>query len=223
MSYMKIDEDDLATNPTPRVPICILLDTSLSMEGAPIDELNEGVKLFIEALKMDEIACYSADISIITFGGDVDKIIDFGPIDELIVPTLEASGYTPMGEAAEEGLKNLERRKSEYKNEMVEYFQPWMVLMTDGQPTDEYESSARKISSLIQDKKMTIFPIGIGSSANMDVLNEFSPLRAPLKLQGLNFKGFFEWLSQSVTIVSQSIPGDKIKLDTDGIKSWAEL
>ena len=223
MSYMKIDEDDLATNPTPRVPICILLDTSSSMEGAPIDELNEGVKLFIEALKMDEIACYSADISIITFGGDVDKIIDFGPIDELIVPTLQASGYTPMGEAAEEGLKNLERRKSEYKNEMVEYFQPWMVLMTDGQPTDEYESSARKISSLIQDKKMTIFPIGIGSSANMDVLNEFSPLRAPLKLQGLNFKGFFEWLSQSVTIVSQSIPGDKIKLDTDGIKSWAEL
>ena len=223
MSYMKIDEDDLATNPTPRVPICILLDTSSSMEGAPIDELNEGVKLFIEALKMDEIACYSADISIITFGGDVDKIIDFGPIDELIVPTLQASGYTPMGEAAEEGLKNLEKRKSEYKNEMVEYFQPWMVLMTDGQPTDEYESSARKISSLIQDKKMTIFPIGIGSSANMDVLNEFSPLRAPLKLQGLNFKGFFEWLSQSVTIVSQSIPGDKIKLDTDGIKSWAEL
>ena len=223
MSYMKIDEDDLATNPTPRVPICILLDTSMSMEGEPIDELNEGVKLFIEALKMDEIACYSADISIITFGGDVDKIIDFGPIDELIVPTLEASGYTPMGEAAEEGLKNLERRKSEYKNEMVEYFQPWMVLMTDGQPTDEYESSARKISSLIQDKKMTIFPIGIGSSADMDVLNEFSPLRAPLKLQGLNFKGFFEWLSQSVTIVSQSIPGDKIKLDTEGIKSWAEL
>ncbi len=223
MSYMKIDEDDLATNPTPRVPICLLLDTSQSMEGPPIDELNEGVKLFIEALKMDEIACYSADISIITFGGDVNKIIDFGPIDELIVPTLKASGYTPMGEAAEEGLKNLERRKDEYKNEMVEYFQPWMVLMTDGQPTDDYEYSAQRISSLIEDKKMTIFPIGIGSGADMDVLKEFSPLRAPLKLQGLNFKGFFEWLSQSVTIVSQSIPGDKIKLDTDGINSWAEL
>ena len=43
MSYMKIDEDDLATNPTPRVPICILLDTSSSMEGAPIDELNGGL------------------------------------------------------------------------------------------------------------------------------------------------------------------------------------
>ena len=79
---------------------------------------------------MDEIACYSADVSIIAFWGEVDKIIDFGPIDELIVPKLEANGYTPMGEAAEEGLR-IRRRKSEYKNEMVEYFQPWMVLMMD--------------------------------------------------------------------------------------------
>ena len=52
MSYMKIDEDDLATNPTPRVPICLLLDTSYSMEGEPINELNHGVKLFIDALNI---------------------------------------------------------------------------------------------------------------------------------------------------------------------------
>ena len=223
MSYMKIDEEDLATNPTPRVPICLLLDTSYSMEGEPINELNNGVKLFIDALKSDEIACYSADVTIITFGGSADKIIDFGPINDIIVPTLSASGDTPMGEAVEKGLQNLERRKNEYKDEMVEYFQPWMVLMTDGQPTDNYISSAERISSLIQDKKMTIFPIAIGNSANMEVLKEFSPKREPLRLQGLNFKGFFEWLSRSVTVVSQSIPGDKIKLDTDGIKGWAEL
>ena len=106
---------------------------------------------------------------------------------------------------------------------MVEYFQPWMVLMTDGQPTDSYKSSAVNISSLIQDRKMTIFPIGIGEAVNMDVFKEFSPTREPLKLKGLKFKEFFEWLSQSVTIVSQSIPGDKIKLDKEGISSWAEL
>ena len=223
MSNMQIDENDLATNPTPRVPICLLLDTSYSMTGAPIDELNEGVKLFIEALKSDEIACYSADVTVITFGGSVDKILDFGPINDLNIPTLIADGDTPMGEAAEEALRSLEMRKREYKDEMVEYFQPWMVLMTDGQPTDNHESSARKISNLIQDKKMTIFPIGIGDGVDMNVLKEFSPTREPLKLRGLNFKGFFEWLSQSVTIVSQSIPGDKIKLDTDGISSWAEL
>jgi uncharacterized protein YegL len=42
-------------------------------------------------------------------------------------------------------------------------------------------------------------------------------------LQGLNFREFFAWLSKSVSKVSQSTPGDKIQLDTDGIKGWAEL
>ena len=223
MSKMEISQDDLAINPTPRVPICLLLDTSYSMSGAPINELNKGVKVFINALKSDEIACYSADICVIKFGGSVDKIIDFGPIKDLKIPQMSAGGDTPMGEAAAEALRRLENRKNEYKNEMVEYFQPWMVLMTDGQPTDHYESSALEISSLVNERKMTIFPIGVGDGADMNVLKEFSPTREPLKLQGLDFKGFFEWLSQSVTIVSQSIPGDKIKLNTEGIKSWAEL
>ncbi len=223
MSYMEINESDLATNPTPRVPICLLLDTSASMDGDPIRELNDGVKLFIDELKNDEIAAYSADVVVITFGGEVEKILDFGPINDLEVPTFYANGHTPMGEAAELALDSLESRKKEYKSEMVEYFQPWMVLMTDGQPTDHYYEQAKKVSSLITDKKMTIFPIGIGNNASMEVLSEFSPKRPPLKLQGLDFKGFFEWLSQSVTVVSQSIPGDKIKLDAEGIKSWAEL
>lgn len=223
MSNMEINENDLATNPTPRVPICLLLDTSYSMSGEPINELNKGVELFIESLKSDEIACYSADITIITFGGNVNTILDFGPISDLSIQTFSAGGDTPMGEAAEKALRVLDRRKEEYKAEMVEYFQPWMVLMTDGQPTDSYQNSARIISSLINDRKMTLFPIGIGDAADMNVLKEFSPTREPLKLNGLNFKGFFEWLSQSVTIVSQSIPGDKIKLNTEAISSWADL
>ena len=60
-------------------------------------------------------------------------------------------------------------------------------------------------------------------NADMNVLAQFSPKRAPLKLQGLNFRAFFEWLSQSVVRTSQSTPGEKIQLDMDGIKSWVEL
>ena len=57
----------------------------------------------------------------------------------------------------------------------------------------------------------------------MSVLARFSPKRSPMKLQGLKFKEFFEWLSQSVSVVSQSIPGEKIELDIEGLKGWADL
>lgn len=48
-------------------------------------------------------------------------------------------------------------------------------------------------------------------------------MRSPLKLKGLKFREFFEWLSQSVSTTSQSIAGESISLDFEGIKGWAEL
>lgn len=59
--------------------------------------------------------------------------------------------------------------------------------------------------------------------ADMKALAEFSPMRSPLKLKGLKFREFFEWLSQSVSTTSQSIAGESISLDFEGIKGWAEL
>ena len=47
---------DLITNPTPRVPVCLILDTSGSMFGDAIEELNDGVELFLEEVRNDEKA-----------------------------------------------------------------------------------------------------------------------------------------------------------------------
>ena len=131
-----------------------------------------------------------------------------------------------MGEAMNMALDMLEQRKSEYKSSGVDYYQPWIVLMTDGRPNGDNSELSRAIQrtcDMVNERKLTVFPIGIGEEADMDVLARFSPKRPPLKLQGLNFKEFFAWLSKSVSKVTQSSPGDKIKLDTDGINGWAEL
>lgn len=218
-----IRQQDLVTNPTPRVPICLVLDTSGSMYGTPIGELNIGVKTFFDAILSDEVAQWSAEISIVTFGDTAKQILDFAAIQKQTVQTLNASGSTPMGAAVNLALDLLETRKKEYSDAGVDYYQPWMVLMTDGQPTDDIESSVHRTCETIEKRKLTIFPIGIGQDADMFVLARFSPKRQPLRVKGLNFKGFFEWLSQSVVKVSQSTPGEKVNLDIEGIKDWADL
>ena len=219
--------EDLVNNPTARVPVCLCLDTSGSMFGMPIDELNEGVRLFYEAIREDETALYSAEVSVVTFGGNAQCIADFASLEvQPNAPTLTADGMTPMGEAVNMGLDLLEQRKDEYKDRGVDYYQPWLVLMTDGAPNGDSAELSRAINrtvDLVNQKKLTVFPIGIGSDADMNVLAQFSPKRPPLKLQGLKFREFFAWLSKSVSKTSQSTPGESVKLDVEGIKGWGEL
>ena len=220
--------EDLIENPTPRVPVILCLDTSTSMSGDPILELAEGVKLFYEAIFDDEIARYSAEIGIVTFGFDgVQQPIDFGPVEREPALEIQAGGWTPMGEAVCKALDILEARKREYRDAGVDYFQPWLVLMTDGMPNDENHDYIReamqRIDDLVQQKKLSVFPIGIGPEADIDTLGLFSPERSPLRLRELKFKEFFEWLSASVQRVSASTPGQDIPLDEEGIKGWGTV
>lgn len=220
--------EDLVNNPTARVPVCLCLDVSSSMGGTPINELNQGVRLLYDSIKEDEVAMYSAELCIVTFGGNGAKCIeDFASLEmQPTPPRLTASGMTPMGEAVNMALDLLEQRKKEYKDKGVDYYQPWLVLMTDGEPngdSSELERSIQRTVELVSSRKLTVFPIGIGPRADMSTLNKYSPTRAPLKLQGLKFKEFFSWLSKSVSKTSQSTPGESVKLDFEGIKGWGEL
>ena len=178
-------------------------------------------------IREDETALYSAEVSIVTFGGNAQCIADFASLElQSNPPILYPNGMTPMGEAVNLGLDLLEQRKKEYKDRGVDYYQPWLVLMTDGAPNGDAEELSRAIHrtvDLVNQKKLTVFPIGIGDEADMSILAQFSPKRPPLKLQGLKFQEFFAWLSKSVSKTSQSTPGESVKLDIDDIKGWAEL
>lgn len=243
--------EDTQNNPNTRIPICLCLDTSSSMsevtdgEYTPtgetvvqdgkrynivtggktkIDELNSGIKMFYDAISEDEIALYSAEICIVTFNDTANCIVDYNTIDKHgDAPALRASGMTAMGEGVNLALDLLDRRKNELKDAGVDYFQPWLVLMTDGMPNGDPEELTRAISrtvELINSRRLVIFPVGIGEDADMNTLRRFSPVLQPLRLRGLKFKEFFTWLSKSVSKVSQSLPGDVVHVEHTG--DWSD-
>lgn len=226
---LTIRQKDLVNNPMARLPVTLLLDTSGSMlSDNRIGELNEGIKLFFHSILEDEVTRYSVEISIITFGRVVTKVLDFANADRQVddfqknmpLTVKNITDGTPMGEAVELAIKLLNERKSEYKTAGVEYYQPWLVLMTDGQPTDNINNGVTLTSSLVETGKLSLFPIAIGAGANLIELARFSPKRTPLKLKGLNFREFFEWLKESAKSTSQSTPGQSINLAPPG---WASV
>jgi len=211
---MILRQEDLVSNPTTRLPVCLCLDVSYSMAGDPIRELQKGVKYFFDAIKSDEIARYSVELAIVVFQCDATVILDFANIDRQRIPSLTANGCTSMAKGVNLALDILEQRKKEYSSKGVDYYQPWLVLMSDGAPTDggDIPSAVNRVQNLKNNKKLTLFPVGVGNGADINTLKKFSTMKNNMVLKVTSaeyFKEFFEWLSQSVAVASQSVPGDK--------------
>lgn len=221
MNYPVNLDDALIHNPAPRCPCMLLLDTSSSMAGAPINELNRGVQQFIKEVQVDEVAASSVELGVITFGEQVKLQSKLTTVEDISgISELNAYGNTPMGEAVNLAINELEKRKSEYKRNGVSYYQPWIVMMTDGEPNDNWAGAAQRLRALAEQKKMVVLCVGIGDKAAMNILEKFS-LLPPKKLNGLKFSEFFSWLSQSMQRVSASTPGDKINLPNTG--TWDSI
>ena len=207
-------------NPEPRCPCVLLLDTSGSMSGAPIQQLNQGLAALQSSLAEDEVALLRVDLAIITFG-PVQLAQDFVNAGQFTPPTLRAGGDTPLGGAVQLALDQLEARKQIYRNNGLTYYRPWIFLMTDGQPTDGtvWQNAALRVKEAESKKKIAFFSVGV-QGANMQMLAQLS-LRQPLHLQPLKFRELFTWLSTSLTSVSHSTPTQEVPLQSP--LSWAEV
>ena len=215
----------------PHCPLILLLDVSGSMEkDNKIGQLNEGLRVFKEEILKDDLASRRIDVTIVTFGDRVSLASDFTPITEFYPPVLHAGGLTAMGEAILTSIDIVEQRKNQYKNQGIDYFRPWVFMITDGEPSDMSPGDTtwnRVISALHgaeANNKLLFFSVGI-DPANIDILKQITPpARVPIKLRPGNFAEMFQWLSNSQEkIVHQDLGADAAGLNLDAPTGWGEI
>lgn len=245
MEYAGFEASEFAENPEPRVPCVLLLDTSASMSEVVddtaedtgetvhqdgqlyrvvrggttrIDLLNQGLVTLKDTLATDALASKRAEIAIVTFGGIVSTIQDFVTAESFQPPRLQTSGSTPMGQAILLGLEMVAQRKAAYRANGISYFRPWIFLITDGgpDPGDPWKAAAEQVKQGDAAKSFAFFTVAV-EGANMSILGQIAPAtRPPVTLKGLDFRGLFLWLSQSMQSVSQSTPGVTVPLPPIG-------
>lgn len=210
--------DNFADNPEPRCPCVLLLDVSGSMNGKPLDELNAGLQTFREELVSDTLAMKRVEVGIVTFG-PVKVEMPFTSASMFYPPSLQAQGDTPMSAAITQALNMVEDRKREYRANGISYYRPWVFLITDGAPTDDWKPAAEALREGEASKKFAFFAVGV-KGANMSTLTQIS-VRSPLMMDGLKFRELFSWLSSSLQSVSRSTPNTEVPLESPS--GWASV
>lgn len=214
---------EFAENPEPRCPCVLLLDTSGSMSGTPINALNEGLRTFKDDLNQDDLAKKRVEVAIVTFDSDVKVVRDFVTADRFDPPTLTTGGLTHTGSGINKALDMIQSRKSQYRANGVSYYRPWVFLITDGEPqgelSDVVERAAQRIKEEESKKGVAFFAVGV-EGANIKRLSQIV-VRTPLKLKGLSFRELFVWLSASMQSVSHSKLDQQVPLLPPS--GWAEV
>jgi uncharacterized protein YegL len=115
-----------------------------------------------------------------------------------------------MGAAIHYGIDMVQARKQVYRSNGIAFYRPWLFLITDGAPTDEWQSAADRVRQGEASRAFSFFVVGV-NNADFDVLGKLA-VREPLHLKGLQFRELFLWLSNSQQSVSRSSPGDSVPL-----------
>jgi uncharacterized protein YegL len=210
--------EDMFLNTERRCPVILCLDTSSSMTPH-IGIVNQGLRALKADLQTDILASQRVEIAIVTFG-PVQLVQDFVTVDHWVPPTLHPQGNTPLGEALIQSIQQITIRKRAYREAGVPYYRPWLWLVTDGAPTDNWQKGLSVAQAEIQRGGLELFTIGT-DGADFSILRTISSPRQPVRLREAKYREMFVWLSQSLKPVSKSDPGSKLQLPDP--REWGEI
>jgi uncharacterized protein YegL len=213
--------EGLVTNAERRLPCVLLLDLSRSMVSR-LEELSHGLAVYQTELQADDLAGQRVEVAVLGFGTDVQMLCPFTTADQFQPPALQAGGKTAMGRAVHWAIDLIEQRRRQYRTHGVPSFRPWVFLLTDGRPTDEWQSAARRVQQGEASRTFCFHAVAV-EGADLGILGALGG-RPPVRLQGLRFRELFRWLSQSQRMVSRSRPGEEDRIpfaNPAGPGGWA--
>jgi len=148
-----------------------VLDVSSSMLGDKINKLNHALREALPAMRdtADDNPYAAVEIKTLTFGSGCQWVTTAPvPLEKFSWTDITASGVTDMGAAmkamaAELSLANMPDRA----------LPPVVVLMSDGQPTDDFEGGLAALMAEPWGKKAIRLAIAIGDDAELSNLKKF--------------------------------------------------
>lgn len=186
-----------------RLPVYLLLDTSGSMYGEPIEAVKNGVQTLVSTLRSDPYALETAYISIITFNSSAQQIAPLTELAAFQPPQVEASGCTSLGEALKLLAERVDAEIVKTTQDIKGDWKPIVFIMTDGEPTDNLQTGLNEFKKR---KFGMVVACAAGQSANTSTLKQITENVVQLDTaDSATIKAFFKWVSASISTGSQKV------------------
>ena len=193
-----------------RLPVYLLLDTSGSMTGEPIEAVKNGVQMMVHSLRQNPQAIETAFVSIITFDSEAKQLIPLTDLASFQTVDLKAAGTTALGAALSLLADKLENEVTKTTLEQKGDWKPIVFIMTDGVPTDDWQAGFQKLKAV---KKGLIVGCAAGNNADDKVLKEIADQVVRLSNTDADSIGkFFQWVSASIATTSTKVEETGIDL-----------
>ncbi|MCQ2294821.1 MAG: VWA domain-containing protein [Bacteroidales bacterium] len=190
-----------------RLPVYILIDTSGSMKGEPIESVKVGIEAMLSSLRSEPYALESVNISIITYDREVKVLMPLTPLEDFQLPTIVVpeSGPTHTGAALELLCKQVDSEVRLSTPERKGDWMPLLFLLTDGKPSD-IQVYNQVISEVKKRHFATIVACAAGMHAKTDPLKQLTDQVFTLDtMDSASFRKFFQWVSNTIEIGNKSI------------------
>lgn len=186
-----------------RLPVYLLLDTSGSMYGEPIEAVRNGVQVLVSTLRQDPYALETAYLSIITFDSSARQVTPLTELSSFQQPAIDANGCTALGEALGLLAQKVDQEVTKTTAEVKGDWKPLVFIMTDGVPTDDI---SKGLAEFKKRKFGTVVACAAGAGADTNTLRQITENVVSLDTADSGtIKAFFKWVSASISTGSMKV------------------